>query len=558
MRFLLHPGSHSAETRSLVHHAWTEGECLILCPPRVKDFSFMEALPSGEIEILGDWETRKSSVREAALKHRNPIAYPDVPRFGVFSSGTTSGDPKLVLYSKNNIETSLAGIMSLFDETRITSVFSYPQPSHTFGLVLGYLLTEIYKLQLHTGEGKYSTEFHKLRSEIKAPNLLTLGTPTHFRDLISFLNKNELSLAPSYSAIVGGAPVTRTLWNELKNTLHIEAPSIGYGATEASPGITHLPPGIEPVEDSEIGYPLPDTTVAPSLEGLTFKGPGLGFAVIQKRNITFPTSGRLSDRIEARSDERLVYCGRLEACLNRGGEKFSLEHIEMVLRERFGAETLCVSLPHPRLGEELGVLVKTSELSAPTIEQFQTALFEVFHNRFAEANWKALDSLPSSETGKPDRLAAIKIICQSSFPYSALQLKEAIPHRPPMVWIQEVIHADRETGKCRFVYHAKENYSDATGIRPSSFIELMAQSYAFSQAAFAKASGNALAMNKAYLAGVSDLKIEANATRLVEGDELTVEVRCYRKLGPLSLVKGRVSTPAGNLVAAGDLKLFAE
>ncbi len=49
------------------------------------------------------------------------------PVLGVFTSGTMSASPRLVLYTNANLRASLEGIYSPLDHSRIEHVFCYPQ-----------------------------------------------------------------------------------------------------------------------------------------------------------------------------------------------------------------------------------------------------------------------------------------------------------------------------------------------------------------------------------------------------------------------------------------------
>ncbi|RYZ63427.1 MAG: hypothetical protein EOP05_23595, partial [Proteobacteria bacterium] len=229
-------------------------------PPLKTDHSFLDVLPGGA----------------------NAVEFPEKPLFGVFTSGTVSGKPRLVLYSRRNIEAALEAVLKLFDRTRITSVFAYPQPFHTFGLTLGYLLALKLGVPLRFHEGKYSQESHRTRASFTDAGQLTLGTPAHFFDLCALIKKG-LEVTPSYSCIIGGAAVDVDLWNQVRSIAQIEAPSIGYGCTEASPAVTHLNPGTAPSRSGEIGFPLDNlhSTVVKD-QGVEISGPSLCMAKIRE------------------------------------------------------------------------------------------------------------------------------------------------------------------------------------------------------------------------------------------------------------------------------------
>jgi acyl-CoA synthetase (AMP-forming)/AMP-acid ligase II len=302
--------------------------------------------------------------------------------------------------------------LSLFEISRIKKVFCYPQPFHTFGLNLGYVSAAIFGWDLVVPEGRYSKTAHALWLKTSDSNTLTLGTPTHFKDLIKFVNDTNSKPNSSYSAIIGGANVEKTLWHNLRSTLKIEAPSIGYGATEASPGITHLPPGCEPTEDGDIGWVLPHLMVSIDTNGITFSGESVCSAILQNGTLEFPKSFTLFDRLEKKPDGRLLFRDRNQLIINRGGTKISLEPMERNVFEKLGFEILTCKIPHSRLGEELGILLKCE--AGDDFNGKRDSLFlylsRVYGFDFCSEFCQRTENFPITENAKVDREAAKNII----------------------------------------------------------------------------------------------------------------------------------------------------
>lgn len=403
---VLWKGYHGPEILALARAAWADELCLVCFPPGTSDVSFLPLLPEGPVEFRGEWDSTPALPTPAGAE---APPYPDAPMIGLFTSGTIGR--KLVLASKANVEASLSAILSLFAPDRLGAVFCYPQPFHTFGLVLGYLHAVRNGRELFAAPGPYGKAQHELRQRLRRPDLLTLGTPTHFHDWRLHVREQGVAPAASYAAIVGGAPVAPELWRALRDELRIEAPSIGYGATEACPGVTHLAPGQEPLEAGEIGLPLPGIRLErlPG-RGLAFSGPSTCLAIVQNGRVEFPTQVVLSDDVQERSDGIYVYRGRLEQILNRGGEKFALAHLENALRGRLGIEAVCVALPHDRLGEELGVVARTDAAAAPEFrERVYDVLFEVCRREFDRRWFRAVPEIPRTDNAKIDRDAVTRL-----------------------------------------------------------------------------------------------------------------------------------------------------
>ncbi len=390
-------GHHGPEISSLIEEAWKKEELLILCPPLWDSFEFSFLLPKGEIQFVGDWEHTPQGIVSGNEE------YPEKPVYGIFSTGTTGR--KLVLYSKKNIETSLNAILSLFDETRYSKIFSYPQPFHTFGLILGYCHAFLRDKKLVIPQGKYSAEAHEWWCRESSRELFTLGTPTHFKDLIDFVESNSLSPRPTYSSIIGAARVEKDLWEKCQDVLKIEAPSIGYGATEASPGITHLAPGKAPIEDGEVGEYLSHIEVENQPNGFEFSGSAVCLAMIHQSELEFPKKIFIKDILEKRSDGVLVYKGRADLVLNRGGEKFALEEIENYLKSEMDLDSVCVSLSDSRLGEELGILVRNP---SPSKQGVYRLLKTRYGRDFNERYFQVAEEFPINASSKIDRKACKK------------------------------------------------------------------------------------------------------------------------------------------------------
>jgi acyl-CoA synthetase (AMP-forming)/AMP-acid ligase II len=386
-RTILTKGYHSSELFASVRRAWEhDDDLLVVAPPLKTDFGFMDFLPGG---------SRAGS-------------FPEKPIFGVFTSGTTSGRPRLVLYSRRNIDTALHSVLSLFDRSRITSIFAYPQPFHTFGLTLGYLLSLKLGVPLHFHEGKYSQAAHTKRASFEDPGLVTLGTPAHFYDLCSLIKKG-LKVAPSYSCIIGGASVDQALWKDVRETALIEAPSIGYGCTEASPAITHLPPGQEPATSGEIGFPLENlhTRILPG-EGVEISGPSLCLAIVDQGGITFPKKLIISDNIETRVNGSWVFHGRLDLLMNRGGSKIALEEVEAVLKQDLDIFAVAFAVPSERLGQELAIAISTESHAQKAA--IHSVVQERFGVRLPPENVFAVEKFPLSESAKIDRAAVATML----------------------------------------------------------------------------------------------------------------------------------------------------
>lgn len=148
---------------------------------------------------------------------------------------------------------------------------------------------------------------------------------------------------------------------------------------------------------------------------------------------------------------------------------------------------------------------------------------------------------------------------QGGFPIPVSRLAEIVPHRPPMVWVDEVSWVNATEGECRVRLDPGALYRGRRGLRSTSIIEWIAQSYAYVRAAQA-ISGTPGAPTAppqvVYLAAVRDAKLGALVGK--QPVEIRVLVRSNRSFGPLALVEGQVMDGCGNLLGSASLKVYAE
>ncbi len=397
----LYKGHHSQQAFAAFKQSYNQNDLILFLPPTLTNYDFVKHLPKAQVQTLGELWTGDE-------KLPSPQGPPAAVVTGVFSSGT-SQEPRLVLYSKKNLEASVLGIFELFDRDFLRRIFCYPQPYHTFGVTLGYAAAVILNLDLVFASGAYNRSHHQQWLQSIDPFTLTLGTPTHFYDLLDF-TKALKSVPKSFSCIIGGAKVEAQLWQDCQKILNIAKPSIGYGATEASPGITHLPPGAPPFEDGEIGVPLPHVQTEILAQGLKFSGPNLCQMIIDGDQVIEPSEFILPDIIEVRQrDQHWVYQARSQWFLNRGGEKFSLEGLESAIQKDVQVEALCVSVPDPRLGEDLGILITKPQQDLEVLKNnIIQCLKKKTHRDFNRNNVVVIDRFPLNENLKKDRLKAQK------------------------------------------------------------------------------------------------------------------------------------------------------
>lgn len=531
--FKAYQGFHSLELMNAIKSAWINNEPLIVLPPSFQDQKFI-----------------------------NSISWPQNGVLGVLTSGTVSRKPRLVVYSKKNIESSLDAIDALFETSQIEKIFCYPQPSHTFGLTLGYLSAIRKDIPLIFHEGPYGKKSHQCWWDNHSSGLLTLGTPTHFYDLISFSKDKLDQVAESYSCIVGGAPVSKSLWLRLKNDLKIKKPSIGYGATEASPGLFHLPPGVEPDLDNEIGFPLSGVEISGvSSEGFIFSGNNLCLGIFEENVLNQKRQFKIKDYIEFITDSgRAKFIGRSDTIINRGGLKISPEVIEAKIYQELKLKTVAMGIYDKRLGQDLIIYIHGNKennkfeniVSDPDISyplSINKLLKDEMGMTLSLDNFY-VDEMPLNENGKFNRHE-----CHRRFLQNKLRSLEKVPvdyltsylpHRGAAIWIDFVYNVDKSDFIAEVGLEKSKNIFSEKKFNELACVELVAQAYGYGLA-YKKLieSSKVEKATKTLIAEVKSAEFNLNTllmNEIWENDQskLRVQTRCTHDFQSLKIITGEV------------------
>lgn len=572
-KLILWRGYHQKSLLSWVQRAWEKQCVLIIVPMGLSDFSFMRSW-RGDYDCIGEWsETQKTLVHKyrefTEQKREYPSSsgvsdlgkegfWPEDCVIGLFTSGTVSGSPRLVLFTEVNLLSSLESIRALFDARRIQQIFCYPQPTHVFGLVLGYLQAYLYQLPLVVLEQSYSRDAHQLWLHTVNEHTLTLGTPTHFSDLISCLREGNIEAPPSYSCIVGGAPVGLQMWQRLRNELHIEAPSVGYGATEASLGITHLAPGVEPFCDSLIGELLPHVTIKELTEGgYRFAGVNVAHSIWDGQKFIHPEVIELKDVlsvVERNSRRYFIFEGRSDFLINRGGLKIAPEAVEGAIEAELGLQVMVLGFPNERLGEDVAILWEGDASSSSnssnslnslksSIENIQTLVHRQFSFRLS-ANMIVCGEIPKTAHGKKDRSEAFKVLIRAIHPKNKklpiALIKSFMPHRSSAIWIDSLLDFEPNFGRAEVVVHEGTTYWP---LQSQEAVEWVAQTYGY-----ARVANDIYGLQKVEPASktlIAEVKHFENLSpgdwqNVAAGERLEVTVTCTRDFSPLFIIEGQI------------------
>lgn len=150
---------------------------------------------------------------------------------------------------------------------------------------------------------------------------------------------------------------------------------------------------------------------------------------------------------------------------------------------------------------------------------------------------------------------------KTGFPRPATDFIETLPHRPPFIWIDEVVEVTPDGGTCAVTLRPDALYMGPEGLRRSSALEFMAQGFGYVRAAQSETGllpGRA-PPTKAFLVSIQDaVYSESPGTPPSAGTRLSIEISGFREVGPITLFSAAVKLPGDEILAQARLKVFSE
>lgn len=119
-----------------------------------------------------------------------------------------------------------------------------------------------------------------------------------------------------------------------------------------------------------------------------------------------------NDLAEIAADGSFRILGRVDAVINSGGIKIQAEELEQALYRSTGLPVLALPLPHPRLGQCVGLLWEGSEADAQALRAACDSLPRYHQPRFTHRA-----TLPRTDSGKPARAQALQLLTQYYNPH---------------------------------------------------------------------------------------------------------------------------------------------
>ena len=333
------------------------------------------------------------------------------------TSGTTAR-PKIVPLTHTNVTASAHNIATTLRLSAEDACLNVMPLFHIHGLIAATLASLAGGGAVICTGGFNALRFFGLL-DAERPSWYT-AVPTMHQTILARAERNKeiIGRAPLRFIRSSSASLPAQAMKDLAEVFG--APVIeSYGLTEAShqmcsnplppgqqkPGIVGLPAGPEVAIMDDDGTFLPQGAVGE----VVIRGPNvtLGYEANPDANAKAFTNGwfRTGDQGMFDEDGYLMLTGRLKELIKRGGEQVSPLEVDGVLSEHpAGAQALTFSIPHPRLGADVGAAVVLREGMGCTERELRDFAAKTLADFKVPRKVVFLTEIPKGATGKLMRI----------------------------------------------------------------------------------------------------------------------------------------------------------
>jgi acyl-CoA synthetase (AMP-forming)/AMP-acid ligase II len=341
---------------------------------------------------------------------------PDDDALVMFTGGTT-GSPKLVPWTHDNVATSIGNVVASYGLGPDDATVAVMPLFHGHGLIASLLATLVSggTVLLPAG-GRFSV--HTFAGDVRAAHATWFTAVPTIHQMILNRTASDTDRPPLRFVRSCSAPLTEETAQALQS--EFAAPVLSaYGMTEAThqaastsehetvaPGLVGRPTGVEFRIVGAAGRPSPPDVVGEIwIRGRTVVR---GYLANPTATTQTFTDGWLhtGDLGSLSAAGELTLRGRIKELINRGGEKISPERVEGVLASHPNvAEAAVFGVPDRLYGETVAAVIVPNQSAPPTA----TELAEFARERLAAfevpASIELTDELPHTAKGSLDRRA---------------------------------------------------------------------------------------------------------------------------------------------------------
>ncbi len=361
---------------------------------------------------------------EEAIEQGNP-QFPQVPfgdansmRILMYTSGTT-GKPKGVMLSENNLIANLEGIHPIFKFSHLERLLLALPLFHAYGLIIGlYALDAQAPIYLVPNFAPKKI----LQTLVEGKITVLPLVPTMFSVLLHSIQKvGAEKLAHLKACISGGASLPEKLLRQIENSLDLVVLE-GYGLTETAPVLAVNRPSVGSVPKS-VGPALPNVQLKlvdaqgktidwqpgqTSAEGeIMAKGPNvmLGYYNLpEETSQVFDAEGyfRTGDLGHFDAQGNLfISGGRIKDLIIKAGENIAPVRIEDVFYQHPAIlHAAVIGIPDEKLGEDIVACIELKESETVTETELKKFCQEHLPPFMVPTVIRFYDELPKNQTGK--------------------------------------------------------------------------------------------------------------------------------------------------------------
>lgn len=246
----------------------------------------------------------------------------------IFHTSGTTGQPKGVMLSAENIVFDVKANCEILELTPDDVLVTMSPFSHVYGLVNVLLST------LFTGASLVIIPGFQPRKIIDAIEQhrvsVLIGVPTMYHSLLSVFESHPKSISSLRICHSGAAPMSVALFHQLENTFKVPVQE-GYGLSEATSIVTSNPLH-GPRKPGSIGLPLKGIeTQLDENSQLLIKGPTVMQGYYQNCKREQDAWLATGDIVTQDADGYYYWQGRMDDVINVAGEKVYPKEVEEVL-----------------------------------------------------------------------------------------------------------------------------------------------------------------------------------------------------------------------------------